>query len=162
MRLQTASKNSAFEASKSVSTKTLLLKHYYRLQGLFAFCTTEAKAKYNLQICICNHFHADGISPLILLECSLCLPCGGAHDVVYIGSGHVIHQVAPKLQRIRTTSESSTSREKKTNKHKQLRGIVPEMGGGQIAYVFPFFPTHKQNSQEISGKGRESPRTVPG
>ena len=27
---------------------------------------------------------------------------------------------------------------KKTNKHKQLRGIVPEMGGGQIVYVFPF------------------------
>ena len=27
-------KNSVFEASKSVSTKTLLLKHYYRLQGI--------------------------------------------------------------------------------------------------------------------------------
>ena len=53
---------------------------------------------------------------------------------------------------------------KKTNKHKQLRGIVPEMGGGQIVYVFPFFlgkrETHKQNSQEISGKGRDSPGTV--
>ena len=52
------------------------------------------------------------------------------------------------------------------NKHKQLRGIVPEMGGGQIVYVFPFSwgkkETHKQNSQEISGKGRESPGTVPG
>ena len=41
------------------------------------------------------------------------------------------------------------------------------MGGGQIVYVFPFFPgekreTHKQNSQEISGKGRESPGTVRG
>ena len=30
------------------------------------------------------------------------------------------------------------SGEKKTNKHKQFRGIVPEMGGGQIVYVFPF------------------------
>ena len=42
------------------------------------------------------------------------------------------------------------SGEKKTNKHKQLRGIVPEMGGGQIVYVFPFswgkVETHKQNS----------------
>ena len=59
-----------------------------------------------------------------------------------------------------------SSGEKKTNKHKQLCGIVPEMGGGQIVYVFPFFmgkrETHKQNSQEISGKGRESPGTVPG
>ena len=59
------------------------------------------------------------------------------------------------------------SGEKKTNKHKQLRGIVPEMGGGQIVYVFPFFlgkkrKPHKQNSQEISGKGQESPGTVPG
>ena len=59
-----------------------------------------------------------------------------------------------------------SSGQKKTNKHKQLRGIVPEMGGGQIVYVFPFFlgkrETHKQNSQEISGKSRESPGTVPG
>ena len=40
------------------------------------------------------------------------------------------------------------------------------MGGGQIVYVFPFFlgkrETHKQNSQDISGKGWESPGTVPG
>ena len=32
-----------------------------------------------------------------------------------------------------------TIRGRKTNKHKQLRGIVPEMGGGQIVYVFPLF-----------------------
>ena len=56
---------------------------------------------------------------------------------------------------------------KKTNKHKQLRGIVPEMGGGQIVYVFPFFlvakrETHKYNSQEISGKRRDSPGIIPG
>ena len=35
------------------------------------------------------------------------------------------------------------------------------MGGGQIVYVFSFLlgkrETHKQNSQEISGNGRESP-----
>ena len=40
------------------------------------------------------------------------------------------------------------------------------MGGSQIVYVFPFSwgnrERHKQNSQEISGKGRESPGTVPG
>ena len=35
-RLGTAIKNSVFEASKLVSTKTLLLKHYYRHQGLRA------------------------------------------------------------------------------------------------------------------------------
>ena len=34
----------------------------------------------------------------------------------------------------------------KTNKHKQLRGIVPEMGGGQIVYVFPFFLGKKGNT----------------
>ena len=54
--------------------------------------------------------------------------------------------------------------QQKTNKHKQLRGIVAEMGGGQIVYVFPFFlgkrETHKQNSQEISEKGRDSPGII--
>ena len=35
---------------------------------------------------------------------------------------------------------------KKNNKHKQLRGIVPEMGGGQIVYVFPFFLGKKGNT----------------
>ena len=29
------------------------------------------------------------------------------------------------------------SGEQKTNKHKQLRGTVPEMGGGHFVYVFP-------------------------
>ena len=69
-------------------------------------------------------------------------------------------------RRGRSNFRKIKSGEKKTNKHKQLRGIVPEMGGGQIVYVFPLFlgkkETHKQNSQEISGKGRESPGTVPG
>ena len=35
---------------------------------------------------------------------------------------------------------------KKTNRHKQLRGIVPEMGGGQIVYVFPLFLGKKGNT----------------
>ena len=35
---------------------------------------------------------------------------------------------------------------KKTNKHKHLRGIVPEMGGGQIVYVFPIFLGKKENT----------------
>ena len=43
-------------------------------------------------------------------------------------------------------SPSRTSGEKKTNKHKQLRGIVPEMGGGQIVYVFPLFLRKKGNT----------------
>ena len=68
--------------------------------------------------------------------------------------------------RVNVRGEKKTNKQK-TNKHKQFRRIVPEMGGGQIVYVFPFFfpgqkkETHKQNSQEISGKGRESPGTVP-
>ena len=37
MRLRNAFRNSVFEASKLVSTKTLLLKHYYRHQGMFFF-----------------------------------------------------------------------------------------------------------------------------
>ena len=40
------------------------------------------------------------------------------------------------------------------------------MGGGQIVYVFPFSwgksETHKQNSQEISGKSRDSPGIILG
>ena len=38
------------------------------------------------------------------------------------------------------------SGEKKTNKHKQIRGIVPEMGGAQIVYVFPLFLGKKGNT----------------
>ena len=34
----------------------------------------------------------------------------------------------------------------KTNEHKQLRRIVPEMGVGQIVYVFPFFVEEKGNT----------------
>ena len=64
------------------------------------------------------------------------------------------------------TSEYFNFGGEKTNKHKQLGGIVPEMGGGQIVYVFPLFlgkrETHKQNSQEISGKGRGESRDSPG
>ena len=37
-------------------------------------------------------------------------------------------------------------RGRKNNKHKQLRGIIPEMGGGQIVYVFPFFLGKKGNT----------------
>ena len=33
LRLRNAFKNNVFEARKLVSTKTLLLKHYYRRQG---------------------------------------------------------------------------------------------------------------------------------
>ena len=62
---------------------------------------------------------------------------------------------------------------KKINKHKQLRGIVPEMGGGQIVYVFPFFPMEKgkhinkipRKSQEkagrVPGQSRDNPGTIP-
>ena len=61
----------------------------------------------------------------------------------------------------------------KTNKHKQLRGIVPEMGGGQIVYVFPLFLWKKRKhinkiprkSQEkagrVPGQSRDNPGTIP-
>ena len=60
--------------------------------------------------------------------------------------------------------------EKKTSKHKQLRGIVPEMGGGQTVYVFPLFlgkrETHKQNVpgnlRKRPGESRDSPGIIPG
>ena len=56
---------------------------------------------------------------------------------------------------------------KKPNKHKQLFGIVPEMGGGQICLCVALFSwgereTHKQNSQEMSGKCQNSPGIIPG
>ena len=46
----------------------------------------------------------------------------------------------------RSPMKACRSGEKKTNKHKQLRGIVPEMGGGQIVYVFPLFLGKKGNT----------------
>ena len=54
----------------------------------------------------------------------------------------------------------------KNNKHEQLLGVVPGMGGGvKFVYVLPFSwgerETHKQISQEISGNCRDSPGTVP-
>ena len=39
------------------------------------------------------------------------------------------------LRATSTNREVQHSAGKKTNKHKQLRGIVQEMGGGQIVYV---------------------------
>ena len=51
-------------------------------------------------------------------------------------------------------------------KHKQLRRIVPEMGGGSNCLCVSLFPgekgTHKHNSLEISGEGWESPGIIPG
>ena len=45
-------------------------------------------------------------------------------------------------------------------------GLSPEWVGVNFVYVLPFSwgkrETHKQNSQEIPGKGRDSPRDSPG
>ena len=63
----------------------------------------------------------------------------------------------------KATNTSLTKGGKKNNKHKQLRGIVPEMGGGQIVYVFPFFLGKKR--KHINKIPRKSPKkagTVPG
>ena len=59
---------------------------------------------------------------------------------------------------------------KKTNNHKQLLGIVPEMGGGQIVYVFPFFLGKKGNTltkfpgnlRKRPGQSQDNPGTIPG
>ena len=51
---------------------------------------------------------------------------------------------------------------KKSNKHKQLRGIVPEMGGGQIVYVFPFFSGEMWKKDKNPRKSQEKAGTVPG
>ena len=58
---------------------------------------------------------------------------------------------------------------KKPNKHKQLRGIVPEMGGGQTVYVFPFLLGRKGkhinkfpgNLRKRPGQSRDNPGTIP-
>ena len=54
----------------------------------------------------------------------------------------------------------------KTNKHKQLRGIVPEMGGGQIVYVLPFLMGKREQINKIPrkrpGEFRDSPGIIPG
>ena len=90
----------------------------------------------------------------------------------YMGTQHATQ--AARLKANKRFAQKSLrnfkqSGEKKTNKHKhkQLRGIVPEMGGGQFCLCVSFFflgkrETHKQNSQEISEKGRDSPGIIPG
>ena len=63
----------------------------------------------------------------------------------------------------RVVSGGILSGEKKANKHKQLRGIVPEMGGGQIVYVFPPFPEEKgKHINKIARKSQEKAGRVPG
>ena len=54
------------------------------------------------------------------------------------------------------------SGEKTTNKLKQLCGIVPEMGGGQIVYVFPFFLEKGKHINKILRKSQEKAGRVPG
>ena len=66
----------------------------------------------------------------------------------------------------RIALKSGSHRARKNNKQKQLFGIVSGMGGGQICLCVAFSwgnsETHKQNSQEISGKCRDSPGIIPG
>ena len=45
-------KNSVFEASKLVSTKTLLLKHYYRHEGFCGRCDTPPQKGYLSDTCV--------------------------------------------------------------------------------------------------------------
>ena len=54
-----------------------------------------------------------------------------------------------------------TLSKKKTNKHKQLRGIIPEMVGGQSVYVFPVF-LGKKHINKIPRKSQEKAGRVPG
>ena len=51
----------------------------------------------------------------------------------------------------------------KTNKHKQLHGIVPEMGGGSNCLCVPLFPGEKgKHINKIPRKSQEKAGTVPG
>ena len=63
----------------------------------------------------------------------------------------VLFALASEIKKIRKSENRKMEPQKsfggeKTNKHKQLRGIVPEMGGGQIVYVFPLFLRKKGNT----------------
>ena len=56
-------------------------------------------------------------------------------------------------------------RRRRDNQHKQLFGTVPGTGGGQncLCCLFSWGEIkHKQNSQDISGKGSDSPATILG
>ena len=63
MRLRNAFKYSVFEASKSVSTKTLLLKHYYRRQGMLEVWGGQRKAKNRAKNAAKNDFFRRIFSP---------------------------------------------------------------------------------------------------
>ena len=65
------------------------------------------------------------------------------------------------FQLYKTASGPASIRERK--KKKKLRGIVPEMGGGQIVYVFTFFFWGKgKHINKIPRKSEEKAGTVPG
>ena len=58
--------------------------------------------------------------------------------------GHWSIQISPENKAPRDGGPYSA--EKKTNKHKQLLGIVPGMGGGQIRLCVAFFLDKKGNT----------------
>ena len=78
-------------------------------------------------------------------------------------------EIGPKNSHC-TPARPFSGEKKKTNKHKQLRGIVPEMGGGQIVCVFPLFLRKRGNTQtkfpgnlrKRPGESQDSPGKIPG
>ena len=58
----------------------------------------------------------------------------------------VFVKTAPFWQGTKARFTKNTVCATPTNNNKQLGGIVPEMGGGQIVYVFPFFLGKKGNT----------------
>ena len=69
-----------------------------------------------------------------------------------------------------TISKAILSGDEKTNKHKQLLGIVPRKGGGQICLCVAFFLGKKGNTltkflgnlRKVPGQSRDSPGIIPG
>ena len=83
----------------------------------------------------------------------------------YMGTQHATQ--AARLKANKRFAQKSLrnfkqSGDKKTNKHKQLCGIVPEMRGGQLVYVFSFFLGKREHINKIPRKSQKKAGTVPG
>ena len=158
MRLRNAFKNSVFEASKWVSTKTLLLKHYYRRQG--SFQTQE------LAILI----------PIRCLETNLAsrwegvrLPRASGKSPDFPGSSRTSPEVFGDFPGSSLTVELNSNPEvprkfpKPPRKFPKLPRKFPDFPGGQPLSLGSLTPS--PDSQELSlscdpflGAAKESPK----
>ena len=102
-------------------------------------------------------------------QCSIAFSCLGNRAISGVRDGHR-NRKSQKSLRFRCAWEGWG---RKTNKHKQIRGIVPEWVGVTLFMCFFFSwgkrETHEQNSEEISqekagrvpGQSRDNPGTIP-